>query len=221
MRAGSTTPAAACRFKSSSGCFRNTRSSFSRLEATPQRKFAAGVLLLQIHSTKSMFNKWLFYGIGTMFSMAVLNFMVTVAMEAVKAVKAVTEAFAAQALTAMATGSSVQPISSLALQQGGLGMVLTVLLIVIPPMAANFFGGTLGHFMHYSVFGGGAAVAPSASGPAGAPAPRNAVAEGQATQDTYTGRTYDSPNPGAQVNGLNAGSSIAKEEVVTRKGPAG
>ena len=178
------------------------------------------ILCLLFDSTKSMFNKWLFYGIGTMFSMAVLNFMVTVAMEAVKAV---TEAFAAQAVTAMATGANVQPISSLALQQGGLGMVLTVLLIVIPPMAANFFGGTLGHFMHYSVFGAGAttSVAPSATGPAGAPAPRNTSSDG--TAGKAESGAFDqgyAPNPGARVTGLGAGSTMAKDDTVRpHKGP--
>lgn len=161
------------------------------------------ILCLLFDSTKSMFNKWLFYGIGTMFSMAVLNFMVSVAM---KAVLAVTGAFAAQAVAAMAFGGG-PPISSMALQQGGLGMVLTVLLVVIPPMAANFFGGTLGHFMHYSVFGGGAAVAPSASGPAGAPAPpaQNTAAQDGRSVSAGTGAgdfgspgtpTYASRNPG-------------------------
>ena len=175
------------------------------------------ILCLLFDSTKSMFNKWLFYGIGTMFSMAVLNFMVSVAM---KAVLAVTAAFAAQAAAAMLMGGGPS-ISSMALQQGGLGMVMTVLLVVIPPMAANFFGGTLGHFMHYSVFGGGVATAPSASGPAGAPAPNQARPDsGQRSAYGQGGATYDSPNPGAQVAGAGAGSTIAKDDTVKpHKGP--
>jgi len=39
-------------------------------------------------------------------------------------------------------------------EQGGIGLILTMLIITVPPMAANFFQGTLGNFMHYSAFGG-------------------------------------------------------------------
>ncbi len=178
------------------------------------------ILCLLFDFTKSLFGKWLFYGIGTMFSMAVLNFMATVAM---KAVAAVTAAFAAQALASMALGGGAQPISSMALQQGGLGLVLTVLLVTIPPMAANFFGGTLGNFMHYSVFGVGAATAPSAYGPAGAPVaqPRNTGSEG--TPRGNTRGTFDagnSPNPGVQVTGSGAGSAIAQEDRIKQRSEA-
>jgi hypothetical protein len=41
----------------------------------------------------------------------------------------------------------------MALQQGGLGLVLTTLIVSAPPMAAAFFQGTLGSFMSYSAFG--------------------------------------------------------------------
>lgn len=171
------------------------------------------ILCLLFDSTKSMFNKWLFYGIGTMFAMAVLNFMVTVAM---KMVLAVTAAFAVQAAMAMAINGGAQPISSMAMQQGGLGMVLTVLLVVIPPMAANFFGGTLGHFMHYSVFGGGANTAPSASGPAGAPAPRN-TSEGAGGAGN-TSALGPGSSPGAQTQGLAKTSPIKDEIDTSRRG---
>lgn len=41
----------------------------------------------------------------------------------------------------------------MALQQGGLGLVLTTLIITAPPMAAAFFQGTLGQFTAYSALG--------------------------------------------------------------------
>lgn len=163
------------------------------------------ILSLLFNSTKSMFSKWLFYGIGTMFAMAVLNFMVSVAM---KAVLAVTGAFAIQAAAAMALTGSAPPISSMAMQQGGMGMVLTVLLIVIPPMAANFFGGTLGHFMHYSVFGGGAAMAPSAAGPAGAPVVQRRPTDLSAAT-VPQGSVYEH-RPAVQSGGYGLSSSFAQ-----------
>ena len=86
------------------------------------------ILALLFDQTKPMFSKWLFYGIGTLFSLAVLVFMVSVAMRMVIAVGA---AYAAQVGVAMMTpGGSSTGISTLAMQQGGLGMILTVLLVM-------------------------------------------------------------------------------------------
>ncbi len=39
------------------------------------------------------------------------------------------------------------------MQQAGLGVILTVLLIATPPIAAMFFSGTLANFSAYSQFG--------------------------------------------------------------------
>ncbi|GAB2510139.1 TrbL/VirB6 family protein [Lysobacter humi (ex Lee et al. 2017)] len=109
------------------------------------------VLSLLFEQTKQLFSRWLYYGIGTMFSLAVLSFMVSVAMKLIGAVAA---AFVAQYLVAMAGGGGVsEGISSMAMQQGGLGLILTVLLVTTPPMAAQFFQGTLGQFSAYSMFG--------------------------------------------------------------------
>lgn len=113
------------------------------------------ILSLMFERTKSMFGRWLQYGLGTMFSMAVLSFTVTVAMKMVAAVAA---SFATQYLTMMALGAGDSPgVNTMALQQGGLGIFLTVLILSVPPMAASFFQGALGNFMHYSAFGANSA----------------------------------------------------------------
>jgi type IV secretion system protein VirB6 len=39
------------------------------------------------------------------------------------------------------------------LQQGGVGLLLSTLIVMAPPMAAAFFQGTLGQFASYSSFG--------------------------------------------------------------------
>lgn len=45
-------------------------------------------------------------------------------------------------------------LNTLAMQQGGLGLILTILLITCPPMAAMFFQGVLGQIMTmHSQFG--------------------------------------------------------------------
>lgn len=172
------------------------------------------ILCLLFDFTKSLFNKWLFYGIGTMFAMAVLNFMVTVAMKMVVAVMA---AFAAQAALAMALGGGAQPISSMALQQGGLGLVLTVLLVTIPPMAANFFNGVLGQFSAYSQFGvepkGG--MNPAVVGPQAA-APRSTAQQSNGQQETFGG-PY-SPNLGPQITGSGASLTMPQPDEIKRRG---
>ncbi|WP_394537849.1 type IV secretion system protein [Lysobacter enzymogenes] len=95
------------------------------------------ILALMFDQTKSMFARWLQYGIGTMFSLAVLSFTVTVAMKMVGAVAA---NFAAQYMTMMALGAGDSPgVNTMALQQGGLGIFLTVLILSVPPMASSFF----------------------------------------------------------------------------------
>ncbi len=111
------------------------------------------VLCLLFDQTKSLFQRWLMYGIGTMFSMAVLAAMVAIA---TKTVLAVAEAFWASSLAGSLLGfGNSQGMRSMALQQGGVGLLLTVILVSTPPMVANFFQGVLGQFSPYATIGGG------------------------------------------------------------------
>jgi len=106
------------------------------------------IMTLLFERTKSLFDKWLLYGIGTMFSLAVLSVMSAIAMDVVSAV-------AATFWVGNWTGANPEGVNSLAMQQGGLGLILTTMLISTPPIAASFFQGTLGQFTPGSVFGGG------------------------------------------------------------------
>ena len=105
------------------------------------------ILCRLFQATKSLFSKWLLYGIGTIFSLSVLTFTVSLATKVVGAVGA---AFVAK--WAM-NGFTGEGIGSMALQQGGLGLVLTTLIVTAPPMAAAFFQGTLGQLTAYSALG--------------------------------------------------------------------
>ena len=108
------------------------------------------VLCLLFDQTKSLFQRWLLYGIGTMFSMAVLAAMVVIA---TKTVLAVAEAFWVSSLAGSLLGfGNSQGMRSIALQQGGVGMLLTVILVSTPPMVANFFQGVLGQFQAHTAF---------------------------------------------------------------------
>jgi type IV secretion system protein VirB6 len=85
-----------------------------------------------------------------MFSMAVLSAMVSISLQMVVRVAT---AFWGSALIGTLLGSNfTDGMSSQALQQGGLGLILTTLIITAPPMAASFFQGTLGQFTPYGAF---------------------------------------------------------------------
>jgi type IV secretion system protein VirB6 len=142
------------------------------------------ILCLMFDQTKSLFQRWLLYGIGTMFSMAVLSAMVSIALEMVVRVSA---AFWGTALVGSLLGSNFSDgMTSQAMQQGGMGMILTLLIVSVPPMAAAFFQGTLGNFMHFSAFSGGGAPVGQRAGESGyrggygshAPPPANTTEAG-------------------------------------------
>jgi type IV secretion system protein VirB6 len=110
------------------------------------------IICLLFKQTASLFSRWLLYGIGTLFSLAVLSVMITFAMQMLTAI---TAAYIAQYVASMATNGALPTdgLNSMALQQGGIGLILTTLIISAPPMAAAFFQGTLGQFGAYSAFG--------------------------------------------------------------------
>jgi type IV secretion system protein VirB6 len=124
------------------------------------------ILCLLFDQTKQLFQRWLFYGIGTMFSMAVLAAMVSIALDMVIRVST---AFWSTALVNkfLLEGASSDGMTSQAMQQGGMGLILTTLILTAPPMAAMFFQGTLGSFMAYSQIGGSPVA--QAPGPNGQP----------------------------------------------------
>lgn len=128
------------------------------------------IMCLLFNATKQLFSKWLYYGIGTVFSLAVLSVMVAIT---TKVVGAVALAFVTKWAMSTAFNFNGEGVSSMALQQGGLGLVMTTLVVTAPPMAAAFFQGVLGQFSPYSAMGaggGGGAAVPA--GPGGAFVPR-------------------------------------------------
>lgn len=160
------------------------------------------ILSLLFEQTKPMFGRWLYYGIGTMFSLAVLSVMVALALDMVVAV-------AASFWVGKFLGASPEGINSMAMQQGGLGLILTVLIISAPPMAAAFFQGTLGQFLAYSQFGGatGGAIGsrPGESGFRGHAPPHNSeppTTSGQRADSQQTRSSHHLVGP--RVAGLQA-----------------
>lgn len=138
------------------------------------------ILCLLFDQTKQLFSKWLFYGIGTMFSMAVLSAMISIAL---KMVSKVAIALWGTAILGSLTGLDTSDgMSSQALQQGGLGLILSVLIISAPPMAAVFFQGVMGQFSSYNNFAGGGQTA----SPGGGIPPSNRGYEGGYSPSSYS-----------------------------------
>ncbi|WP_167285316.1 type IV secretion system protein [Marilutibacter alkalisoli] len=109
------------------------------------------ILCLLFNSTKSLFQRWLLYGIGTMFSLAVLSAMTSIALKMVTDVAI--GMWASDAINTLLLGGEPAGFGSRAMQSGGMGLILTMLLLTVPPMAANFFQGSLGQFMAYATMG--------------------------------------------------------------------
>ena len=111
------------------------------------------ILCLIFEQTKSLFQRWLLYGIGTLFSIAVLYVVTSIVLKLTINVAA---ALWSASIVNHILDTGSEGFSSQALQQGGIGLLLTVLIVSVPPMAAMFFQGTLGNFLTYSAFGMGA-----------------------------------------------------------------
>lgn len=108
------------------------------------------ILCLLFDQTKQLFGRWLFYGVGTMFSMAVLSAMVSIA---TKMVTKIAIAFWVSGAVGQFITGEMDGISSQALQSGGVGVILTVLIVSAPPMAAMFFQGAMGSFLPHAQVG--------------------------------------------------------------------
>ena len=111
--------------------------------------------------------------------MAVLAAMVSIALDMVIRVSA---SFWMTALVNKfpLMGASSDGMTSQAMQQGGMGLILTTLILTAPQWAAMFFQGTLGSFMAYSQIGGSpVAQAPGPNGQPGRRRRRTAVVRTQ------------------------------------------
>lgn len=117
------------------------------------------ILCLLFDQTKQLFIKWLYLGIGTLFSMAFLTVMVTLALDMVIAVGT------AFWLPSVWLSTDTESLTSMAMQQGGMGVILTMLVMTAPPMAAMFFHGMMGQYQHYNPLSGQTASPPGSGLP--------------------------------------------------------
>nr|WP_238601345.1 type IV secretion system protein [Xanthomonas arboricola] len=125
------------------------------------------VVALVFDQTKDLFKKWLFYLIGTLFSMAMLSVVTAMVLKFTAKVAA-----AYWAVKFIKFGDA-EGLSSQALQQGGIGLIMTLLIITVPTIAAALWQGNMGTFLSYTAFNNTAAPGPQGQ-PAGSYMPQQA-----------------------------------------------
>ncbi|USJ02871.1 type IV secretion system protein [Xanthomonas prunicola] len=148
------------------------------------------ILALIFDQTKDLFKKWLFYIIGTLFSMAMLSVVTSMVLKFTAKVAA-----AYWAVKFIPFGNA-EGLSSQALQQGGIGLIMTMLIVTVPTIAAALWQGNMGTFMAYSAFGTAASPGPQGQ-PAGSYVPQQ-IARGDQQQIS---RGENSANQTARITG--------------------
>ena len=102
------------------------------------------ILCLLFKKTEPLFHKWLNYGLATLFSGVMLGVMADICMDLVAnvsivgAVAEIGDVLGVESLKAGMTG-----VMQSATQQLGLGLLLSMLLITVPPMAGAYFNGLM------------------------------------------------------------------------------
>ena len=205
------------------------------------------IMCLLFKVTTPLFQKWLYYGISTMFATAMLAVVSDIAMDLVENISGALFVTNIVASVLGDTASNTAGVMQAATQQLGLGLILSTLLITTPPMAASFFNGVMGQFSSYNQLGGmgvpASGVPPSSSGGYSSgggravetPAPSSTGGQGggrETNAPSSTAQTYI-PNNNASVNKDvikpssdigNASKGFASNEVVqadrTIKDPA-
>ena len=104
-----------------------------------------------VQKTAPLFQKWLYYGLATIFSSVMLGVMAGISMDLVANI-AITDAVSniASALIGGNVGGIMQTVT----QQLGLGLMLSTLLITVPAMAGAWFNGMMATYSGYNAMQG-------------------------------------------------------------------
>ena len=200
-------------------------------------------MCLLFKQTTQLFWKWLYYGLSTMFATAMLAVVSDISMDLVENISGalfVSDLFT-NLLGSAALSGNTAGIMQASMQQLGLGLILSTLLISTPPMAAQFFNGVMGSFSSYnhlasvgipapgmppmSSYGGGATGAAGARGADGMHAPSNAPDQGRSgssapqsnVANLYTPSSNTSVNQGAVKTSSAVGNARSSQEFVTHE----
>ena len=123
---------------------------------------------------------------------------------------------AAGNITSILTGGDVGGIMQTVTQQLGLGLMLSTLLITVPPMAGMWFNGVMGSFSPYSAFnswspsgapaGGNGSVPPQMGGSYGIEHKANQVSNQMITQQNQNQPSATTMTAGAVVGATGSGN---------------
>ncbi|WP_230598281.1 type IV secretion system protein [Xanthomonas albilineans] len=161
------------------------------------------ILFLIFDQTKDLFKRWLFYVIGTLFSMSVLSVVTAIVLKMTARI-----ALAYWGAKVISLGNA-EGLSSQALQQGWAGLIATLLIVVLPPIGAILWQGSMTNFMHFSAFNPASVPGPQGQ-PPGSYTPPQAGANNQKsmherpenshTTGRFTGAqpTQSPPPPGSR-----------------------
>ena len=147
------------------------------------------ILCLLFKQTAPLFQKWLYYGLATIFASTMLAVMADICLDLVENV-------AGSLFVTSLLGATSQGLMQAATQQLGLGLMLSTLLISVPPMAGSFFNGVMGGFSNYNAFNAGGAppAMHAGQGPYGASGAAGASGTNGASSTNNTG-VSSNPNP--------------------------
>ena len=106
------------------------------------------ILCLLFKKTAPLFQKWLFFGLATIFSSVLLAVMADISADLIEIIAK--SLFVSKTLLEFTTGQEVSGISQAATQQLGVGIMLSTLLVTVPPMAGLWFNGIMGTANPYS-----------------------------------------------------------------------
>ena len=123
------------------------------------------IMCLLFKQTAPLFQKWLYYGLATMFATAMLAVVSDIAMDLVENISGAL--FVTNIFNSILGGTDATAgVMQASLQQFGLGLILSTLLITTPPMAGSFFSQMMGQYTGANLlngFGGMQSQAPQGS----------------------------------------------------------
>ena len=157
------------------------------------------IMCLLFKQTTPLFQKWLYYGLSTMFATAMFAVVSDIAMDLVENTTAalfVSDLFTTTLDPTGASNAAAAGIMNASVQQLGLGLMLSTLLITTPAMAANFFNGVMGAYNAQNPLGGFgvAAKAPTQNGANG--------------QNGVNGQNGMSPTPSIHSNSQGSNTTM-------------
>ncbi|WP_308881244.1 type IV secretion system protein [Neisseria subflava] len=110
------------------------------------------ILCLLFKRTAPLFQKWLYFGLATIFSSVLLGVMAEISMDLVGHLfgGAAAGKFVATVIGEGGTTGIMETVT----QQLGLGLMLSTLLITVPPMAGMWFNGIMASYSGYNAMQG-------------------------------------------------------------------